>query len=523
MGCMPWRELSGLARSSAGLPWFLRRPLSLAAASAAVAERVRKRETAFLQAAEQLVFGVKQSPLRRLLRWAGCELGDLRRQLMADGLEATLEGLRASGVWVSADEFRGCTPLRRSQLELETKARDFDNPLFAGTIAGRTSGSTGRSVPVRYSFPFLKAEAADELLLLESHGLQDAPLAFWLPGPPGIAGLHNLVVHAKLGRPPERWFSPSPAPEAGDGLAFWVDQGWRVARLLLSPLGPAPEWVGLERAEEVARWLAGSPRPALLKCFASSALRVASAAAAAGLDISGHVVFAGGEPLTDARRDFLSRGGIRVYSRYAATETGFVAGECPLGVGGMHLYADRLAVVAPPGRSGALAFTSLSIAAPKVLLNVELGDHGALWQKACPCVLGRAGLAWHVGEVHSPSKIAAEGVKLGELDFAKLVEDAVRDLGGSPEDFQIWLDLSESGAPCPTIALAPKAQIEPAALRRRLRERLPGLASGALAAKLWFDSGVLAVERRPLRLGPGQKMRRVIRAEPGSVRSADAP
>jgi hypothetical protein len=387
--------------------------------------------------------------------------------------------------------------------------------LAAGNVAGTTSGSTGRGLPVRYGWSFLAEEAADELLLLASHALVEAPLALWLPGPPGIAGLHNLLVHAGLGRPPRRWFSPSRAPAAGDGLAFWADRGWRAASRVLPRLGPAPRWVPPEQAERVARWLAESPRPALLKCFASSALRVAAAAAAAGLDLSRHVVFAGGEPLTEARRDFLARSGLRAYARYAATETGFIAGACPLGADGadMHLYADRLALVAagPDGRAGALAFTSLSLAAPKVLLNVELGDCGTLRRQPCDCALGRAGLAWRVTEVSSPAKIAAEGVKLGEVDFTRLVEEAVRDLGGSPDDFQIWLGESASGASRPIIALAPHAGVEPAALRRRLRARLPELPGGALAAQLWLDAGALAIERQPLRRGPGEKARRVVR------------
>jgi hypothetical protein len=120
--------------------------------------------------------------------------------------------------------------------------------MISGGVAGATSGSTGGSIPVRYDWPFLAAEAAEELLLLESHGLREAPLAFWMPGPPGIAGLHNLLAHAKLGRPPKRWFSTSPAPLRRDGLAFWVDRGWRAARRLLPRLGPAPEWVPADLA-----------------------------------------------------------------------------------------------------------------------------------------------------------------------------------------------------------------------------------------------------------------------------------
>jgi hypothetical protein len=499
------------------LPRFLRRPLDLPTAAAAVAAGVKGREAAFLQVLDQLVFGVAASPLRRLLAWAGCTPGDMRSLVDAEGVEGTLSRLRSAGVFVTADEFRGRIPLRRAGLELALTPRDFDNSRISGGVAGATSGSTGGgSIPVRYDWPFLAAEAAGELLLLESHGLREAPLALWMPGPPGIAGLHNVLAHAKLGRPPERWFSTSPAPRRGDGLAFWVDRGWRTARRLLPRLGPATEWVPAECAGEVAGWLARGPQPAALKCFASSALRVASAAVAGGLDLSRSVVFAGGEPLTAARRDFLARAGLRVYARYAATETGFIAGACPCGEDGgeMHLYGDRLALIGPEpdGPAAPFAFTTLSLAAPKVLLNVELGDQGRLRRRSCDCSLGRAGLSWHVRDVHSPAKIAAEGVKLGELDFARLVDEAARDLGGNPDELQIWLGAGAGGASRLTLVLAPGAAIDPAALERRLRDRLPDLpGGGALAAKLWFDSGVLTIERRPLRLGPGQKMQRIVR------------
>ncbi len=540
---LPWRGLGELARQSAGLPWFLHRKLGMAAAADAVAERMRQREARFLAAVERLVFAVPASPLRRLLAWAGCDAGDLRRMVTADGIEAALAGLRTAGVFVSADEFRGRVPLHRPGLDLEVAARDFDNPLVsgrAGGVDGATSGSTGSRVPVRYSWGFLAEEAADEALLLASHDLRSAPLAFWLPGPPGIAGLHNLLVHAKLGRPPERWYSPTAAPARSDGLAFWADRGWRAARRCLPALGPAPEPLPLDSAETIARWLAaglrngkpGNPAaPALLKCFASAAPRVAEAAAAAGIDLSGHVVLAGGEPLTARRRQILARAGLRAYGRYAATETGFIAGGCPLAAdGAMHLYADRLAVVAAgadassgaDGTRGALAFTSLSLAAPKVLLNVELGDHGLLSRRPCGCPLGSAGLAWQIGDVHSPEKVAAEGVKLGDADLVGLVEDAVTALGGDPDDVQIWLDEAASGAPRLTVALSPRAPVEPEALRRGIRERLPSLAGGALAARLWVDAGVLAVERRPLRAGPGGKMQRVVRGARGEP-AADSP
>jgi phenylacetate-coenzyme A ligase PaaK-like adenylate-forming protein len=266
---------------------------------------------------------------------------------------------------------------------------------------------------------------------------------------------------------------------------------------------------------EVARWLAEAPRPALLKCFAGAALRLAGAARAAGLDLGGKVIFAGGEPLGETRRRILAEAGLSVFARYAATETGFLAGACPLGAGGgdMHLYADLAALVngQPDGVPGPLAVTALSLQAPLVLLNVELGDHGALRRRPCECALGRAGLDWRVAEVHSPDKIVADGVKLGEVDFTRLVEEAVCRLGGGPDDFQIWLGRQADGAERPAVVLAPYSPVDPAALRARLRQSLPQLSGGALAARLWIDGGGMEVKRRPLVPGAGHKISRVVR------------
>jgi hypothetical protein len=365
-----------------------------------VRDGVRAREAAFLQAAERLIYGSPSNPLRALLAWAGCELGDLGRMITGDGVEGALSSLRTAGVFVTEDEFRGRIPIRRGSLEIAVEPAAFDNPERPAGIDGAATGTlTAGRLPLHFTWTFLEAEASAERLLLASHGLDAARMAFWLPGPPEIAGMHHAIVHAKMGRAPDRWFAGGSPPGRGDGEAFHVLRGWRIARRVLPELGPDIEWLPPGHAEVVARWLAESPRPVAIRCVASAAADIADVATDGGLDVSGIVVLAEGAPLPPATRERLKRAGMGIFARHATPETGFIAGACAASASDeMHLYADRLAVIGGSDAEEAapLAFTSLSLEAPKVLLNVELGDRGTLRRKSCGCAMGRAGLAWHV-------------------------------------------------------------------------------------------------------------------------------
>ena len=509
---MPLRRFGELASLAAGLPGFLRSAITVGEAAASVRQRVDRRETLFLEAADSLIYGSERSPVRRLLLHAGCEAGDLRKAVTLDGIEMTLARLRREGVYFSSEELRGREPVRRGSFVMDTEMGDFDGTTSRGGIRGATSGSTGPAIPVRYTWPFLAEEAENELLLLDSHGVAHAALALWMPGPPGIAGLHNLLLHARAGRPPERWFSPTRCEPGAPFTIRMIDGGVQAASRLLPGFGPSPEWAPYERPDAVIRWLTGVQGPAVLKAFASSVTRIASIALESTVSLEGKIAFAGGEPLSSRARAVIASAGLKVYPRYVATETGLIAGGCPSNGDAMHLYSDRLAVIATNGGEvSELAFTSLSPHSPRVLFNAELGDQGRLSENECGCALGRAGLSRFVSDVSSPEKVGAAGVKLWMKDFEALVVEAVIDLGGDADAFQIWLDESDAATSRIRIALLPDSPLDAGTLLVRVREALPRLPAGALASLQWRDTGALTVIRANPRLSAGQKMLRVVR------------
>ncbi|MFD5452713.1 phenylacetate--CoA ligase family protein [Streptomyces sp. NPDC127100] len=122
-------------------------------------------------------------------------------------------------------------------------------------------------------------------------------------------------------------------------------------------------------------------------------------------------LFVGGEPLTTARRDRISRlWGVPVIEEYGSTETGSLAGECPHGR--MHLWADRALFEVYDPRTGAvraegegqLVVTPLYREAMP-LLRYNLEDNVSVAYDDCACgwnlptvrVLGRAAFGYRVG------------------------------------------------------------------------------------------------------------------------------
>ena len=515
-------RLPQLLRLAAGMPSYLRAPVDPAAARRLMADRMARRGELFVEWMRRLVFDRPESLYGRLIDRARIRQDELARQVRAEGVESTLEGLRDRGVYLTLDELQQRVPVRRDGVTIEQGPDALANPLLGAGIPGRSSGSRSSGTLVAYTWAFLEEEAAAECLLYEMHGVRDAPAAIWLPGPPGIAGIHNMLLHLKAARPPARWFSHSAPPT-------WTRSPFH--GLVLDFMGatsracgvPAPrlQHAGLEASAEVADWLAGKGATRSvrsLKTYASSAVRVAASARDRGLDLSGSVVFTGGEPLTAERRRFIESSGLTVRPRYVTTESGLVAGACPHAHDSapdvMHVYQDRLTLTGGVTRAEglnrserSLAFTALSLHTPRVLLNAELGDFGSLDTRDCGCVFGSLGLRLHVSHVTSPEKVTGEGMNLHATHLHDIVARLVAAAGGSPDDYQLRTTNDARGLPAITVVVHPAvAAFDQGTFFHALWRELGAAGGGAaLAAVVWRDAGTVQIVREIPRTTSGHK------------------
>jgi SAM-dependent methyltransferase len=499
------------ARFAAGAPAYLRGSIASAAAREEVRRRLASREESFLRVVDGLMLQNGRAPYRELLAGAGWDRARLERSVSRDGVEGTLESLRDDGVWISAGELRGSEAIERVGVRLHPRAADFDNPVHMGrAIRGTTSGTGGAPARVAYDWSMFAEEASLESLLFESHGLLDRPWAMWLPALPAMAGVHNLLVHARMRQPPERWFSHAPARAADRAML-------RCLRALARADGmdlPAPEHLRPAEAAVVARWLAAArdrAGRAALKTFSSSALRVAESARRMGIELEGCVLLAGGEPLSERRRSFIESTGARVFGRYVATETGWIAGACGMQADDrMHLYSDRLAVVeGDPAPSGGrrLLVTTLSPTSGKLLLNADIGDSGVLGVGSCPCALGSAGLNHHLAEVRPRDRLVGEGMSVPAATLGAILDDAIADAGGAPDGWQIAETEDGAGRSRVVINVGGSVPMSEQELVSRVLDRLPHAGPGyRLAADAWRDAATLIVRREEPDFTPAFKM-----------------
>jgi hypothetical protein len=175
-------DLGKLARVTRDLPRFIRTPLSSAEAQTIVAERLATRAERFLALAERTIYGHPPSPYRRLLRIAGCELGDLQTLVRREGLEGALTVLLRAGVYLTFDEFKGRREVVRGGMRFACDEDDFDNPGITPHVEAWSGGTRSAGTSVKLALPYFADLAVNTALAFTAHGLWSHAHAVWLQG-----------------------------------------------------------------------------------------------------------------------------------------------------------------------------------------------------------------------------------------------------------------------------------------------------------------------------------------------------
>ena len=496
------RRLVAYGRTAAGLYGYLRQPLSQDEAERLVAAALPRRQARLL-ALLQRVYARPDDPYRALLVHAGVAYPAVEALIEREGVDGALLKLAAAGVYVSLDEFKGRRPIRRGSLELPVAPDGFAAPDGAG-LRVRSGATRSAGTPTLIGFELLAEEAAHRSVLVGSFGHGRGPVALWLPILPGSAGISNVLRYAKLGRPPDPWFSHAPVSLGRGGQAAGQTRAMlRLGRLFGSAL-PTPEYVPLAEADRVAEWAVAhrrQGRQCQVVTYVSSAVRIC----ATGARLDGVLFVVIGEPLTAARVAAIRASGADVTCTYSLTEAGTVACGCgdPAAPDDAHVLLDRAVVVRHRPETGGHAVDGLFVTtrsphARKVMLNVETGDSGRLTERLCACSYGRLGYAQHLDSVVSYEKLTGEGMTYDASELARVVEEVLPiRFGGSGTDYQALEEVGADGLTRLTLLASPRlGPLDEAAVVAVLRAELRhGTAGHRLAEMIWGQAGSLGVRR----------------------------
>ncbi len=497
-------------RFGLGLRRFLREPITLAAAIAAIRQRIAEREDNFLRVVERGIFNHPRSPYLPLLRLAGCELEDIRALVRHRGLEGALRTLREAGVYVTFEECKGREPIVRAGREFPVAAHDFDNPWLERHYYSESGGSTGAGTRVHHDLDYLAVRATHDAVAYNAHGVLDAPVGVWRGLLPDGSGLNTTLALCRCGRPPARWFTPGTYRGLRPSLVkFRMANYLTIAVARVSGVRvPWPEHTPVEEAGRIAAWAAGMVRErgkCALAMVASRALRVSVAARDDGLNLTGVTFVISGEPVTPAKVDAILASGATYFTTYGFSEAGRIGRGCchPTSTNDLHLLTDMCAVITHPrelpvGTVPAFNVTSLLPSSPKILLNAESDDYGIVEERACGCPLEELGYRTHVREIYSFRKLTGEGVTMPGTDLIYILEEVLpQKFGGSALDYQFVEEENDRGLTGVVLAIAPRVPIADEAqvietVLQAMRQRGP---AGGAASETWRQAGSLRIRR----------------------------
>jgi len=508
--------LKGSWRYATGLRGFLAVQTGYEESTTILTSQLQNRDESFLRVLELGIYGNHESPYRRLLLHAGFQFEHVHAMVHEEGLEATLTRLHDAGVYVTLEEFKGRTPVRRPDLEFGVTERDFDNPLLTAHYMGSTGGSRGGGTRVPLDFDFLAYESLSWACHLNAQGIVGRPSVLWLGQPPSPVGLRSLFQFARIGRLPNEWFAPNKPSWNRQGIQGRALTAYTILTSYLSGR-PVPRPRFLEDESAIVEYLARATErgsPAVVVGLVSPAVRVCLAAENAGADIRGTVFLAAGEPYTNGNAAVFERVGTRCVPTYAMQEAGAVSRGCgaPAMPDDMHIMTEKLALIQRPCERGglsvqALFFTSLLPNSPKLMLNVETGDYGTVEERDCGCIWEQLGFTTHISGVRSYEKLTSESVTfMGSMLFELLEETLPARFGGSPTDYQI-VEEEEHGLPRVSLLVSPRlGQLDEDSILETVFDQLAFADWSRRMSDQWRHSRTLRLQRREPYATPAAKI-----------------
>lgn len=478
--------------------------------------RIAAREENFLCLAEKGIFRYPASPYLPLLEARHISFSDLRAWVGREGLEAALGRLKEEGIYITVDEFKGKTPLRRGGVRAILRESMFDNPWLSAGYEVRSGATRSAGSRIRIDFDYLHQRSLYDAFLLDLHGCLTAPIANWFPIFPGAPGINSSLRFDHIGNPVRRWFSQV----AEDQVRVNWEKTWGTKAIfaLYRHSGGTlakPEYTALPEAQRVARWAAQALEEnpnCVIYTFAASAVRVCSAAADLNLNLSGAKFLVTGEPLTPQKKREIQSAGAVAIPVYGISEAGVIAAGCDRPheqSDHCHLYKDTMAVISQQQEVpnfdvhvNAYLFTTLLYESPKLLLNVGMGDFGDIAAGDCHCGFGEIGFDQSLSNIRSYEKLTGEGVTFVDTDFVRILErELPQAFGGRSTDYQLMEEEDERGFTRLHLLVSPRvgklneaAVLETfMALLRRSEASPESWAQSGV--EMWRQSGVLRIRR----------------------------
>ncbi len=507
-----WQRAKLLGRFAAGLGPFLAETTTVDQARRMLIDSRQNRAESFLRILDRAVFGFPTRPYAWLFSKAGLDRNSVIRMVAEHGVEGALDRWLDRGIYMTLDEFKGLAPIRRFGEEQAFDSSDFDNPLLRRDFEAVTSGSSGARRRLAIDLDLLRYESALHAVFFTSAVPSGTPMSAWRPVPPGTAGIKRVLSHLKIGGRVDRWFTMQP-------FSLWRPNtmSWPVTvsallgcRLAGRPF-PVPDYVPLDRAEIVARWVASTLESGVqpyLDTTSSGAVRVLQAARDAKLSLRGAFIRTGSEPLTPSRAALFVEAGCTVRSHYSISETGPIAMACPNArtPDDAHLIDGKIAIVqrqgvplvkAPDGIAP-LYLTTLLPSTPKLMINVESGDYAHLEQFDCGCPFAELGFTTHLHSIRSYEKLSGAGVHFtGQVLMDILEETLPARFGGDPTDYQFVED-EVDGLPVVWLLVHPRrGDLNEQAISQAVLDALASKgAAGAMMAGFWRQGQVVRVKRQ---------------------------